>query len=361
MTTTPVTQPARVTPASAALGFLTSGVVAASLTALVVGVVLERVPLILSGLCAPVVYGLLYLLAGAPRRAREAAIPPATALAVIESLEAVGGESGDVPVRFVLTVAPDDAPAYRVETRQDINLVDLPDYRPGGVLVVQYPTQRPWRVRIVKRPTPEWEERAAGARIDSVPGPALVRDPSPTRAPCLVVLLGLVCGAAAVLMPFRADLSDAGSAEPSAAPPSVSSTTSSTVVSSSSGTVTLGPGQSFLDEGELSRAVDGLTGDGGSHDALTVVVQERLLTVVFAPPGSRAPGFDPRSLPAARVPTLVEEATGTLGVRTARTWQVVVDGAGGSVRIRVLVSGSEGTASLEADGDGHVVRRTRAG
>jgi hypothetical protein len=31
-----------------------------------------------------------------------------------------------------------DGPAYRAEVTQDINLVDLPDYRPRGILVVQY-------------------------------------------------------------------------------------------------------------------------------------------------------------------------------------------------------------------------------
>lgn len=44
-----------------------------------------------TGLGAPVVYVLLLFLAGVPRRAREAAVAPRTALAMIESLEAVGG------------------------------------------------------------------------------------------------------------------------------------------------------------------------------------------------------------------------------------------------------------------------------
>lgn len=153
-----------------------------SLAALVVGGIIEKVPLFVAGLVVPTVYGLLLFLAGAPRRRREAAVVPRTALATIESLKAIGGESSDVPVRFDLTVAPDDELLYRVEITQDINLVDLPDYRPRGILVVQYPPDRPWRVRIVKRPTPEWEERAAGARLDSVPGPATVSEP-PRAAP----------------------------------------------------------------------------------------------------------------------------------------------------------------------------------
>ncbi len=113
-------------------------------------------PLCVTGLGPPTVYGLLLFLAGAPRRAREAAVAPRTAFAMIEDLKVIGGESSDVPVRFDLTVAPDDGPAYRVEVTEDINLVDLPAYRPRGILVVQYPPDRPWRVRIAKRPTPEW-------------------------------------------------------------------------------------------------------------------------------------------------------------------------------------------------------------
>ncbi|MFI5966549.1 DUF3592 domain-containing protein [Streptomyces asoensis] len=162
MTITPgAPRPARSTPLALARGLLSGGVAGASLAALVVGAVIESAPLFVTGLVLPVLYGLVFFLAGVPRRAREAAVVPSTALAVIESREAVGGETSDVPVRFDLTVVPDDAPAYRVDVTQDINLVDLPDYRPRGVVVVQYPPERPWRVRIVKRPTPQWEERAA--------------------------------------------------------------------------------------------------------------------------------------------------------------------------------------------------------
>jgi hypothetical protein len=94
---------------------------------------------------------LLVLLAGVPRRAREAAVTPVTALAMIESLRAVGGESSDVPVRFDLTVAADDGPAFRVVIAESINLVEPPGHRPRGILVVQYPPDRPWRVRATPR------------------------------------------------------------------------------------------------------------------------------------------------------------------------------------------------------------------
>ncbi|GGP56366.1 hypothetical protein [Streptomyces melanogenes] len=360
--TTGAVLPTHRTPVALARGFLTGGVVGTSLAALVVGGIVENVPLFVTGLVLPVVYGLLFFLAGMPRRAREAAVVPRTALAMIESLEAVGGESSDVPVRFELTVAPDDGSAYRVEFRQDINLVDLSDYRPRGVVVVQYPPDRPWRVRIVKRPTPEWEERAASARLDSAPGTARVAAPPEGCAFGFVVLLGLLLGAAAVVLLFRVDLFDRDDTAqpPPVARPSVSSTSSTTVVSSASGTVSLGPGQSFLDKGELDRAVGSLTRGGDTHQALTVVVQERLLSVVFSPTGTQPPGLDPRTLPYDRFPALVEEATATLGVRSPRTWQIIADRLTGSLVIRVVVTGPEGAASLEANGQGKVVRRAPA-
>ncbi|MFE4830219.1 hypothetical protein [Streptomyces sp. NPDC056672] len=361
-TTTGAPLPTRRTPVALARGLLTGGVAGTSLAALVVGGIVENVPLFVTGLVLPAVYGLLFFLAGMPRRAREAAVVPRTALAMIESLEAVGGESSDIPVRFELTVAPDDGPAYRVEITQDINLVDLSDYRPRGVVVVQYPPDRPWRVRIVKRPTPQWEDRAASARLDSAPPTARAAAPPEGCAFGFLMLLGLLLGAVVVVLPFRADLFDRDDTArpPSAARPSVSSTSSTTVLSSASGTVALGPGQSFLDKGELDRAVGSLTRGGDTHQALTVVVRERLLSVVFSPTGTRTPGLDPRALPYDRFPALVEEATATLGVRSPRTWQITADRLTGSLVIRVVVTGPEGTASLEADGQGEVVRRAPA-
>lgn len=360
MTITTAPPPTHHTPVALARGFLTGAVIGASLAGIVVGAVIEKVPLFVTGLVLPVVYGLLFFLAGVPRRAREAAVPPRTALAMIESLRAIGGESSDIPVRFDLTVAPDDAPAYRVEITQDINLVDLPDYRPRRILVVQYPPDRPWRARIVKRPTPEWEERAAGARIDSAPKAALVREAPEGCGFGFLVLLGLLLAAAAVILLFRADLFDQDTAAGPPAPsmPSVSSS-SRTVVSSSTGTVTVGPDQSLLDKGELRRAVDSLIKgkDESERQALTVVLQERLLSVVFAPTGTRAPRFDLKLLPYDRFPALVEEARTGLGVRSAQTWQLTAESLTGSLVIRVGVTGPEGSASLEADRAGTVVRR----
>ncbi|WP_405855497.1 hypothetical protein OG407_05420 [Streptomyces sp. NBC_01515] len=359
--------PTRNTPVALARGILTGGVIGASSAAFVVGCVIESVPLCVTGVALPAVYGLLFFLAGMPRRAREAAIPPRTALAQIESLEAVGGEAtSDVAVRFDVTVAPDDdIPAYRVRFTQHINLADLPGYRPGGVVVVQFPPDRLWKVRIVKRPTPEWVDRMAGAHVDSAPGPAVVSEPSAGCAVGFVTLLALLLAAAGVILLFRADLFDKDTSvqQPSSPEPSVSSTSSTTVVSSASGTVALGPGQSFLEKGELRRAVDSLTKGKNKNtgQALTVVVQERLLSVVFAPTGSQAPHFAPGSVPYERFPALVEEARSTLRIRSPQTWQITIDRLTRSLSIRVGVTGTDGTASLEANGKGEVVRRTPAG
>ncbi|MEE1766859.1 hypothetical protein PUR34_01145 [Streptomyces sp. JV185] len=352
--------PTHNTPAELALGFLTGGVIGASLTAFIGGCIVERTPLIVTGLVLPAVYGLVFFLATLPRRAREAAVVPRTALAVIEDLEAVKSETSDVPVRFELSVAPADAPAFRVEIRQEINLVELPDYRVRGVVVVEYPPDRPWKTRIMRRPTPEWEERAAKARVDSVPGPAMKIDTQAGRFDGLLTLLGLLLGLAAVLVFFRTDLFDSAEGGSGAPEPTSSSSSSSStgVVTSATGTVTLGPGRSMLDKGELRKAVESLAEVRDERLALTVVMQDHLLTVVFSPTGARAGGFDPRSLPYDRVAGLVEEARTTLGVDSPQSWQLTADGVTGSLTLRVVVTGDGGTGMLEADAQGKVSRRS---
>ncbi|MFI6948098.1 hypothetical protein [Streptomyces sp. NPDC050422] len=359
MTITAGAPPRHSKPVGLALGFLTGGVTGASLTAFIGGCVVGRAALIVTGLILPAVYGLVFFLAMLPRRAREAAVVPRMAPAVIESLEALGGETSDVPVRFELSVTPDDAPAFRVEITQDVNLVELPDYRPRGVVVVEYPPDRPWKTRIVKRPTPEWEERVAAARVDSVPGPAMKSDPPPEGcAGGLLNLFGLLLGAAAVLLLFRADLFDSHEGGSGTSRPSVSSWSSTTTVTSATGTVTLGAGQSMLDQGELRKAVESLTRGADKRQALTVVVQDHMLTVVFSPTGVKTAGFDPRSLPYERVPGLVEEATTTLGVEPPQSWQLTADGVSGSLTLRVVATGGGDTGVLETDGQGKVLRRS---
>lgn len=359
MTITTATPPVRRASVDLARGFLTGGVLGTWLAAFVVGIVIERLPPVVLGLGLASAYGLLVFLAGVPRRLREAAVAPRTALAVIESLEVVRSKDTDVPVRFDLTVAPDGAPAYRVETTQHVHVSDLPDHRPQGVLVVQYPPDRPAQVRIVKRPTPEWEERAAEARIDSAPGPALVSDPPEGSAAGFATLLGLLLGAAAVVLLFRAELFDqGGDVRRPSSKPSVSSTSSTTTVTSASGTVALGSDRSLLDEGELRRAVDLLLKDRKTHHAVTLVAQEHRLTVIFVSSGSAVPHFDLRSLPYERIPGLVGTARTTLGVDSPRTWHLTAYRITGPLTLRVTVTGSEGTASMEADGQGKVVRRS---
>ncbi|WP_371660455.1 hypothetical protein [Streptomyces sp. NBC_00280] len=357
-------------PVALVRGFLTSCVCGAALAAFAVGSAIENVPLVVGSLVLPVVYGLLNLLAGAPKRARLAAAVPVTALAMIESLHAIGSElSANVPIDFDLTVVPDNAPPFRVVMSDHINLVDVPDFRPRDILVVEFPPDRPWKVRLAKKPTPEWQRRAAKAVLDSAPEATGVKEPPEGRAYGATLVLGMVVGVVAVLLWFRADLmarfdgSDSDASRPSVTSSSSTSTstsTNTTVVSSGSGTVVLGSGKSFLDKGELRKSVESLTKGGNKGRALTVAVQDSMLSVVFPPSGTQIPVFDPNSLPYERIPALVKEARTTLGVASPQSWQLTADSLTGSLRLRVSVTGLDGdTASLVADGKGEVILRTR--
>ncbi|MYW90038.1 hypothetical protein G3I59_05240 [Amycolatopsis rubida] len=322
-----------------ASGFLTGLVIGATLCSLVVGIIVESVPLFVAGLGIPLGYGILLYLGRLPRRAREKAVPPTTALARIDSLRAGGTETGDLPVSFILTVAPDGAPSHRVEATHTVNLVDLPDYRKGDVLVVSYPPDRPWKVRIVSSPPPEWQRRAANAVIPPAAESTLVHSPPEGCAAGVFTLVGLLLGAGAVLGLFRAELF---APEPSAAQPEPPAA----VTSSGSATVDVGPRQSLLDEGELSRAVAGLARSTDVSQTLTAVVREHRLTVVFAPAGVQVPRFDLRTLPVHEIPRLVRKALQTLDVGTPQTWQVTVVPLPSARTIRVTVTGPHGSASL---------------
>ncbi|MEY9856100.1 hypothetical protein ABH935_001704 [Catenulispora sp. GAS73] len=367
MTTTVGAPPAPSKPAARIRGFLTSVVVGAALTSFIAGCIAQSVSMVVIALALLPGYGLLYALityqSRARARAAAAAVVPRTALAMIESLEAVGGESSDIPVRFDLTVAPDDARSYRVEIRQDINLVALPDYRPRGIVVVEYPPDRPLKVRIVKQPTAEWAERAATASLDSAPGPAQKEEVSPASCTgCLLTLLGLLVGAAAVLSLFHTEVfhhhKTAADTTSSSTSSTDSSSTTTTTVTSDVGTVTVGPGESLLDSGALQSAVESVTQDGDNRQALTVVIQNTRLTVVFAPNDVKIGGFDPRSLPYARIPALVQQAENTPAVGSVKTWQVSADGATGSLALRIVVTGDKGTATLVADGQGKLLQHS---
>lgn len=354
MTITADAPPARFGPGRLLKEVLTGGAVGAAVTAFVVGCVLERASLVVLGPLLGAAYGLLLLLATRPRRRREAAVAPRTALARIEALESAGGEATDMPTRFELSVVPDGAPAFRVEIRQEVHVAELADLRAGGAVVVVYPPDRPERARIVRRPTPEWEERAAGASLAPAPGPLLGGEAAGHRGEGYLVLLGLLLGVAAVLLPLRAELFGPAPAETARPGPAAtaSGTGSTTTVTSGMGTVVLGPGRSMLDPGELRAAVESLTERPEGRRALTLVVRERLLMVVLAPPGgTRAGGFDPRSLPYDRLPALVEEAG-------PGEWQVTADALTDPLVLRIVVTGDGGARTLEADGRGRVLRRT---
>ncbi|OXM50470.1 hypothetical protein [Amycolatopsis alba] len=329
-------------PLALARGFLTGIVVGTTLSAFVVGIIIEYVPLIIVGVGLPFVYGILLYLAGAPLRAREARIAPVVALAKIESLRANGTETGDVPVLFELTVAPDGAATHRVKITHGVNLVDLPDYRPGGILVVQYPPSRPWKARIAERLSPEWERRVAKAEIESAPESSLVQDPPEGCAFGALSVLGFLLGAALVLVLFRAELFAPGA-------PERTEEDQSSVTTSSSGSATVNVDRSLLGEGELRRAIDSLAQAADVSQVITVVVEDRRLTVVFAPTGAQVPRFDLRALAVDRVPPLVRRATTTIDVGSPQTWQVTIVPFGTAVSSRVIVTGPDGSGSL-ADG-----------
>jgi hypothetical protein len=149
-------------------------------------------------------------------------------------------------------------------------------------------------------------------------------------------LTGLLLAAAAVLVLFRADLFGPESSELPAEPPATSVTSSA-----GSATVTVGPGQTLLDAGELRRVVDSLAGDADVSQVLTAVVEERRLSVVFAPTAAAVPRFDLRAVPFEQIPDLVGKAVRPSDAGSPRTWQVVVD----PFSVRVTVTGPGGSSS----------------
>ncbi|RSM79867.1 hypothetical protein DL991_13865 [Amycolatopsis sp. WAC 01375] len=323
-------------------GFLTGIISGTTLCAFIVGVVIEYVPLIITGVGLPVVYGILLHLAGAPRRAREEKVVPVIALAKIESLRAGGTETGDIPVDLVFTVAPDGMATFRLKAVHHINLVDIPNYRPGDVLVVRYLPDRPWKAEVVDRPPPSWERRAAEATIESAPESSLVQEPPEGCGFAALAVLGFLLGAGLVLFLFRAELFAPET-------PARTEETQSGVTTSSSGSATVDVDRSLLGEGELRRAIDSLAQATDVSQVITVVVEDRRLTVVFAPSGAQVPRFDLRALEVDRVPALVRRAKATVEVGEPQTWQVTTVPFGTAVSTRVIVTGPDGSGSL-ADG-----------
>ncbi|MFD4218947.1 hypothetical protein [Streptomyces griseus] len=347
---------------------LVPGVTGAALAALVVGAILERVPLLLAGGGALVLLILLALLGGRRRAARRKPPVTRTALARIEDLRATSGETADVPVKFRLTVAPepeDGRPAYRVKISQQINLVDIPAYRPRGIAVVEYRPDEPWEVRIVTRPTPEWSRRAEEAEIESAPESTLVKDPDDGGgAWCLLGLLALLAGAALVVLLFRAELftsEDGGTG----ASPKPSSTTSSSRTFTVSTTVS-GPSSSMLALGRMRETATRLEARAGTSDVTAITIEAGRMEI--RGDSARPPGrtVHLQLLPYELFPALVGEARETLGVRDPTSWRIDVTpgtgtGTGAGPRVRVTVTGAEGTAHLDADATARIVDRRPVG
>ncbi|MEU2572428.1 hypothetical protein ACIP3B_05105 [Streptomyces anulatus] len=347
---------------------VTSGAAGAAVAALVVGVILERVPVFLSGGGVLVLLLLIGFVSG--RRPPGPVEPPVTrtALARIEDLRATSGEMADVPVDFRLTVAPepeDGRPAYRVDTTQHINLVDIPVYRPRSIAVVEYRPDEPWEVRIVTRPTPEWSRRAEEAEIDSAPESTLVEKPGMSEGSwCMLVLFTFLAGAALLVLLFRGELFTSGDDEgASSKQPSATSSTSSSRTFTSSTTVS-GPSSSLLVLGRMRETAAELEAKVGTADVTAIAIEERRMEIrgdSARPPGETV---HLQMLPYELFPALVHEARTTLGVRDPKSWRIdVTPGASTGVgpRVRVTVTGKEGTAHLDADATARILDRRPVG
>ncbi|WP_329129793.1 hypothetical protein OG552_04550 [Streptomyces sp. NBC_01476] len=363
----------RAGPAAALRGFLAALATGAALAAVVVGIVIGNAALGCAGAGLLVATVVVAAVTGHRRRQGRPVPVRVTALAMIESRRAMDGESADVPIRFVLTVAPDDRAPYRVEFTQAINLVDIPDYRPRGIVVVEHPDDAPWDVRIVTRPDPEWERRAAGAALDSAPASALLTKPATEGSCCLVGVPGLLIGAAVVVLLFRADLfqhqdaagpqkSPAASAPSSPSAPSSSWSWTSSTGTVSSRTTVAETSDSLLADGELRRTAESVIKAAGTPTAVGFRAEEHRMSVRWAATAGSSdtqPPFDLRSLPYERLPGLVRQARGGLGIDAPTGWRIDVDhdARTKALVLRVTVSDAQGSASLRADAQGRVIGR----
>ncbi|MET8380784.1 hypothetical protein [Streptomyces microflavus] len=341
-----------------------SAVTGGALAALVVAVIIKDVPVFLTGGGVLVVLILIGVVAG--RRSPAGEEPPAgrIALARIEDLRATSGESADVPVKFRLTVAPDDRPAYRVKIEQHINLVDIPAYRPRGIAVVEYHPDEPWKVLIVTRPTAEWSRRAEEAEIDSAPESTLVVSPDMSEGSwCMLTLFAFLAGAALVVLLFRAELFTSGDGDAAAAKPPSSSSSSTSRTFSTSTTVS-GPSASLLTFGRMRVTAMELEARVDTAYVTAITIEDHRMAVRGDSTRPVSETVHLQSLPYELFPGLVREARTTLGVSDPRSWRIDVtpgSGAGAGPRIRVTVTGKEGTAHLDADATGRVTDRRAVG
>ncbi|MBD0739174.1 hypothetical protein BGM09_06840 [Streptomyces sp. CBMA29] len=348
-------------------GLLTCALYGAALAAIVVGATIGKPGLWIGGIGAFLLVSAVSLVLGVRRQARKPVVGRRKALAMIESRRATSGEYADVPVDFELTVAPDDRPAYRAKARQSINLVDIPDYPVRGVVVVEYRPDRPWDVKLVTTPDARWSRRAADASLDSAPESTLIKDPDKGSACCFVGVLGVLIGAAVVVLLFRGDLFTDDPAKPSPSPAgpgasSGSSGSSGTSTTVSQSVTTADVSTSILTDGQLRATSDALL-KAGVSTAVSVGVTDRRMTARGTKPDEWAPGQLPvvlGDLPYERMPALVERARTGLGVTGAGdgSWKIDIarDAKTGAVVIRVSVTGGNGSASLEADGTGRIIR-----
>ncbi|MEW1582262.1 hypothetical protein AB0407_29795 [Streptomyces microflavus] len=357
---------------SAVRGFLAatrltvvSAVTGGALAALVVAVIIKDVPVFLTGGGVLVVLILIGVVAG--RRSPADEEPPAgrIALARIEDLRATSGESADVPVKFRLTVAPDDRPAYRVKIEQHINLVDIPAYRPRGIAVVEYHPDEPWKVLIVTRPTAEWSRRAEEAEIDSAPESTLVVSPDMSEGSwCMLTLFAFLAGAALVVLLFRAELFTSGNDDGAAAKSPSSSSPSSASRTFSSSTTVSGPSTSLLAFGVMRVTAMELEARVDTAYVTAITIEDHRMAVRGDSTRPVSETVHLQSLPYELFPGLVREARTTLGVRDPRSWRIDVTpgtGAGAGPRVRVTVTGKEGTAHLDADATARITDRRAVG
>ncbi|MFE2944074.1 hypothetical protein ACFXKG_34285 [Streptomyces sp. NPDC059255] len=357
-------------PATLLGSVLTGGVVGAALAAVVVGIIIGKAALWGGGAGFFLFVVVFTVVSGRRERARAPKPEKRTALAMIESRRATNGELADVPVSFVLTVAPEDRPAYRVAFSQSINLVDIAGFPPRRVVVVEYPAHEPWDVTILIRPDEEWARRAAEASMDSAPESTLVRNPRAEGAHCLVSLLAILVGAAIVVLLFRADLfrdTDPGGqgagGHPGGAEVSASASLSvSGSTSVSSRTSTARTTESMLQDGRMRRTVEALAlADVSTATAFRIEEHTMSASGVggvtdTGGPGAGQPSFDLGSLPYERLPALVREARASSGIGTDGSWRIDIghDAGTEALVIRVTVKGAQGTATLRADARGRV-------
>lgn len=342
-----------------------SAVTGGALAALVVAVIIKDVPVFLTGGGVLVVLIAIGVVAG--RRSPAGEVPPAgrIALARIEDLRATSGESADVPVKFRLTVAPDDRPAYRVKIEQNINLVDIPAYRPRGIAVVEYHPDEPWKVLIVTRPTAEWSRRAEEAEIDSAPESTLVVSPDMSEGSwCMLTLFAFLAGAALVVLLFRAELFTSGDGDGAAAKPPSSSSSSSTSRTFSTSTTVSGPSASLLTFGVMRVTAMELEARVDTAYVTAITIEDHRMAVRGDSTRPVSETVHLQSLPYELFPGLVREARTALGVGDPRSWRIDVtpgSSAGAGPRVRVTVTGKEGTAHLDADATGRVTDRRAVG